>query len=57
LVFVDVGEDLILADDVIMPLNPLIVLVEEEELEKTSFDANVSQWSREEEPFRRVVRT
>jgi hypothetical protein len=28
-----------------------------EELEETLFDVNVSQWSREEEPSRRVVRT
>jgi hypothetical protein len=48
LVFVDVSEHLIMADDVTMPSNPPISLVEKEELEEASFDVNVSQRSREE---------
>jgi hypothetical protein len=31
-----------MVDDVVMPLNPLIMFVEEEELKKTFFDVNVS---------------
>ncbi len=57
LVFVDAGENLVMADDVAMPLNPPVSLVEKEKLEKTPFNMNVSQWSHEEEPSRRVVRT
>jgi len=38
-------------------LNPPISLVEKEELEEASFDMKVSQQSREEEPFRKMVRT
>jgi hypothetical protein len=33
--FVDVGEDLVMADDVVTPLNLLIVPVEKKKLEKT----------------------
>jgi hypothetical protein len=43
LVFVDVSEDLVMANDVVMPLNPLVALVQEEELEETPLDVNVSQ--------------
>jgi len=57
LVFVDAGENLVMADDVATPLNPPVSLVEKEELEGTSLDVNVSQWSHEEEPSRRVMRT
>jgi len=46
-----------MADDVATPLNPPVSLVEKEELEEAPLDVNVSQWSREEEPSRRVVRT
>jgi len=46
-----------MADDVTMPSNPPITSVEQEELEEASFDMIVSQWPREEEPPRRVVRT
>jgi hypothetical protein len=42
LVFVDAGEDLVMVDDVVTPLNPPIVPIEEEELEKTPLDVNVS---------------
>jgi hypothetical protein len=62
LVLVDAGEDLIMADDVVTPLNPLVVLVEEKKFEKTPFDVtlldvNVSQWSCDKEPFKKVVHT
>ncbi len=55
LVFVDAGEDLIMADDVVTPLNPLITHVEKEELQEPSLDVNVSQWLHNEEPFERMV--
>jgi len=48
LVFVDVGENLVMADDVVTPLNPSASLVEKEKLEETLFDVNVLQRSREE---------
>jgi hypothetical protein len=32
-----------MADDVVTPLNPLISLVEKEELEEAPFDVNVSK--------------
>jgi hypothetical protein len=57
LVFVDAGENLVMVDDVAMPSNPPVALVEEEKFEKTPFDVNVSQRSREEKSSRRVVRT
>jgi len=57
LVFVDAGENLIMADDVATPSNPLVSLVEKEKLEEAPFDMNVSQRSREEELSRRVVCT
>jgi hypothetical protein len=56
-VFVDASENLVMVDDVVMPLNPLVALVEKEKLEEASFDVNVFQQSREEEWSRRVVRT
>jgi hypothetical protein len=40
-----------------MPLNPLVALVEQEELNKAPLDVNVSQRPHEEKPSRRVVRT
>jgi hypothetical protein len=57
LVFVNADENLVMPDDVATPSNPPVSLVEKEELEEASFDVNVSQRSREEEPSRRVVRT
>ncbi len=53
---------LVMADDVATPSNPLVAPVDKEELEKAPFEevaleVNVSQWSRKEEPSRRVVRT
>jgi hypothetical protein len=46
-----------MANDVITPSNPLVALVEEEELEETPLDVNVSQWLRDKEPFQIMVRT
>jgi hypothetical protein len=43
LVLDDVGEDLVMADDVVMPLNLPVTLVKEEELKETPLDMNVSQ--------------
>jgi hypothetical protein len=37
-IFVDVGDNLIMADDVATPSNPLVVAVNKEELEKVTFD-------------------
>jgi len=41
LVFYDVGEDLIMADDVVMPSNPLIASIEVKEPEEARIDMNV----------------
>ncbi len=55
-----------MADDFAMPSNPSVAAVNKEELEKatlgTSFDevvleVNVSERSRKEKPFRKVMRT
>jgi hypothetical protein len=64
-VFVDACDNLVMADDVVMPLNPPVATVDKEEFEETTFDrtsldevaleVNVSQRSREEKPSRRVV--
>jgi len=43
LVFVDVGENLVMADDVATPSNLPVSLVEEEEFEEAPLDMNVSQ--------------
>jgi hypothetical protein len=55
LVFVDTGEDLIMADDAVTPLNPLITHVEKEELQEPPLDVNVSQRSHNEESFEKMV--
>jgi hypothetical protein len=55
--FVDVGKNLIMADDVATPLDSLVTPIEKEKLEEVSLDVNVSQQSREEELSRRMVRT
>ncbi len=47
-VFVDACENLVIADDVIMPLNPPVAPVEKKKFEKAPFDVNVFQQSREE---------
>jgi len=44
-----------MADDVTMPSNLPISLVEKEELEEAPLDVNVSQRSHEKEPSRKVV--
>jgi len=46
-----------MADDVATPSNPLVALVEKEEFEEALLDMNVSQWSHEKKPSRRVVCT
>ncbi len=56
-IFVDVGEILVMVDDVAMPSNLPVALVEQEELEEASFDMNVSQRPREKKPSRQVVCT
>jgi hypothetical protein len=43
LVFVDACEYSIMADDIVMPSNPLVVQIKWEELEEAPFDVNVSQ--------------
>ncbi len=48
---------LVMANDDVTLSNPPITPVQQEELEEAPLDLNVSQWSREEEPPRRVVRT
>ncbi len=55
--FVDVGGNLVMANDVTMPSNPPVAPIEEEKLEEASLDMNVSQRSCEEEPSMRVMRT
>jgi hypothetical protein len=57
LVFVDVGENLIMANEVATLLNPSVAPIEEEEFEETPLDVNFSQRSCEEELSRRVVHT
>jgi len=54
--FVDVGEHLVMADDVATPSNPLVSLEEKEKLEEAPLDVKVSQQSCEQEPSRRMVR-
>jgi hypothetical protein len=51
-VFVDASEIFVMVDDVIMPSNPSVAPVEQEELEEVLLDVNVSQWSCEEESSR-----
>jgi hypothetical protein len=46
-----------MVNDVVMPLNPLVALVEKEEFEKKLLNVNVSQWLCKEESCKRVVRT
>jgi hypothetical protein len=61
-VFVDAGDNLIMADDVATPSNPPVATIDKEKLEEATLDevalkVNVSQRSREEEPSKRMVRT
>jgi hypothetical protein len=46
-----------MTDDVFIPSNPLVVPVEEEELEETPLNVNVSQQLCDEKPFQKVVHT
>jgi hypothetical protein len=55
--FIDANEDLVMADDVVTPLNRSVVLVKYKEFEETPLDVNVFQRSCEEEPSIRMVRT
>jgi len=57
LVFVDVGESLVMAYDVATPSNPPVSLIEKEELEEAPLNMNVSQRSCEEELSKKVVHT
>ncbi len=43
LVFVDASENLVMANDVAMPSNPPVSLVEKEEFKETPLDVNVFQ--------------
>ncbi len=52
-IFVDACENLVMVDDVNMPSNPTVALVEKEELEETPFDANVFQRLCKEKPSRK----
>jgi hypothetical protein len=66
-VFVDAGDNLVMADDVATPSNPLVIAVDKEKLEEVTLDetlldevaleVNVSQRSREEDLSKRVVHT
>ncbi len=55
-IFIDEVENLVMVNDVPTFLNPPVAPVEQEELEETSLDVNVSQRSREKEPSRIMVR-
>jgi hypothetical protein len=48
---------LVMAEDGATPLNPPVILVQQEELEEAPLDLNVSQRPREEKPPRRMVCT
>jgi hypothetical protein len=40
-IFIDAGENLIMADDVATPSNPPVAPIEKEEIEEAPFDVNV----------------
>ncbi len=42
-IFIDACENLIMANDVVTPSNPLVALIKREELEEAPIDVNVSQ--------------
>ncbi len=56
-VFVNVGDNLVMADDVVTPSNPPVATVDKEKFEEATldgtpldevvFEVNVSQWPRE----------
>jgi len=56
LVFVDAGENLVMADEIVTPSNPSVAPVEQKEFEEIPLEVNVSQWPHEEEPSKQVVR-
>jgi len=56
-IFVNASENFVMANDVTTPSNPPVALVEQEELEETSFNVNVFQWSHKKELSRKVVCT
>jgi hypothetical protein len=56
-IFVDAGDNLVMANDVATPSNPSVIVVDKEKLEEATLDevaleVNVSQRPREEEPSR-----
>jgi len=57
LVFIDPGEDSVMANDDVMPLNLPVVLIEEEKLKEPLFDTNVFKQPRDEKLFQNVVHT
>jgi hypothetical protein len=57
LFFIDVGGDLIMADDATTSSNPSIMQIRNEKFTKTPFDVNVSQQPCKEKPIGRVVHT
>jgi len=48
LVFVNAGENSIMADDAIMPSNPPFMSVKKKEFEEASLDMNVYKWLHKE---------
>jgi hypothetical protein len=56
LVFVNAGENLVMANDVVTPSNPPVSLVEKEEVEKALLNVNVSQRLHKKKPSRKEVR-
>ncbi len=42
-IFVNAGENLVMADDVVKPSNLLVAPIKNEKFEKTLFDVNISQ--------------
>ncbi len=42
-IFVNAGENLVMADDVVKPSNLLVTPIKNEKFEKTLFDVNISQ--------------
>jgi hypothetical protein len=53
LFFIDVGEDLIMVNDVTTSSNPLVMPIQDEEFEEALFDVNVSQQPHEKNKLER----
>jgi hypothetical protein len=51
LIFVDVGEDLVMVGNVVTPSNPPVTPIEKEELEEAPFDVNISKRLRDKDLF------